>query len=108
MMSFIRGVLWIALIGTALMFIGIWLLLPSTGDVADLIGMVVVLALVAAGISLVAWRETDEQLEYHREKFAFKDRVEAEWALQNKIQAVAPGGVLVLEHLLKRLAASRA
>ena len=107
MMRFIRCVLWMALISTAAFFCLLWYVLPSQGDVAELIELFVVVTLVVAWIALWSWGDTEEDLEYQREKWAFKDRVEAEWALDAKIAAVTPGGVLVLDDLLKRLAASR-
>jgi hypothetical protein len=107
MKAFIRGILWFALVSTAMTFLLLLWLLPSVGFVAELISIVVVVGLFLAGTGLVTWADTDEAMEYHREKWAFKDRVEAEWALQDKICAVVPGGPLVLEARLKELAATR-
>jgi hypothetical protein len=106
MMQLCRGILWVALASTAVFSCLLWYVLPSFGAVAELINIVVVVALVVAGMALWSWSETEEALEHAREKWAFKDRVEAEWALNDKIAAVVPGGPLVLEHSLKRLAAS--
>ena len=97
MMWMIRGILWAALVSTAAFFGLLMYVFPPEGDVAQFIVIVVGVVLAVAWISLQSWADTEEALEHSRERWAYKDRVEAEWAGLDQDTHV----------LLKRLAESR-
>lgn len=114
MRNFIRAVLWIALVGTAAMFLLLTLLLPSDGFVAGLIEFVTALALSAAGMMLWAWGDAEETEKDWREKLADADRLRAgvyspavEDMFKRFDATLQPGSCPEFQHLLKCLAASR-